>query len=157
MPERTGLMKRYMKCKVFDTLENGNAFYSRGRQLNTVLYNEPITFPLRFLQTVIQELNRLGMVIDLSHSSAATATDAITVSEAPVIFSHSSAQQICNSTRNVPDHLLKLLVSQSVNVLSTEFSIPSCREGFRIIFWEFPSPAWAVASCSSGPQAKGTL
>ena len=63
---------------------------------------------------MIQELNRLGMVIDLSHSSAATAKDALSVSEAPVIFSHSSAQQICNSTRNVPDHLLKLLVSQSL-------------------------------------------
>ena len=87
---------------------------------------------------MIQELNRLGMVIDLSHSSAATATDAITVSEAPVIFSHSSAQQICNSTRNVPDHLLKLLVSQSVIVLSTEFSIPSCREVFRNLFVGVP-------------------
>ena len=71
---------------------------------------------LSLFQSVIQELNRLGMVIDLSHSSVATAHDAITVSEAPVIFSHSSAQQICNSTRNVPDHLLKLLVSRVVVV-----------------------------------------
>ena len=60
---------------------------------------------------MIEELNRLGMVIDLSHSSVATATEAIAVSEAPVIFSHSSAQGICNSTRNVPDNLLRLVVS----------------------------------------------
>ena len=62
-------------------------------------------------QTVIKELNRLGMIIDLSHSSHKTALDAIQTSEAPVIFSHSSAFALCNSTRNVQDDVLKLLVS----------------------------------------------
>ena len=38
----------------------------------------------------------------------------------------------------------------------TEFPVLSCREVFRIIFREFPCPAWAVASCRSGPQARGT-
>ena len=55
-------------------------------------------------------MNRLGMIIDLSHSSVQTATDTLAVSEAPVIFSHSSAKTLCNSTRNVPNSLLKLLV-----------------------------------------------
>ena len=64
-----------------------------------------------FFQTVIKELNRLGMIIDLSHSSHKTALDAIQASEAPVIFSHSSAFALCNSTRNVHDDVLKLLVS----------------------------------------------
>ncbi len=64
------------------------------------------------LQTVIKELNRLGMIIDLSHSSHKTALDAIQTSEAPVIFSHSSAYALCNSTRNVHDDVLKLLVSK---------------------------------------------
>ena len=60
---------------------------------------------------MIKELNRLGMIIDLSHSSHKTALDAIQTSEAPVIFSHSSAFAICNSTRNVQDDVLKLVVS----------------------------------------------
>ena len=68
-------------------------------------------FSLFFLQTVINEMNRLGMIVDLSHSSVKTALDTLEISEAPVIFSHSSAQFLCNSTRNVPDHLLKKAVS----------------------------------------------
>ena len=59
---------------------------------------------------MIKELNRLGMIIDLSHSSHKTALDALQTSEAPVIFSHSSSFALCNSTRNVQDDVLKLVV-----------------------------------------------
>ncbi|KAF5276451.1 hypothetical protein FQA39_LY06520 [Lamprigera yunnana] len=62
-----------------------------------------------FGYTVIKEMNRLGMIIDLSHSSVHTAKAALNASQAPVIFSHSSAYSICNSSRNVPDDVLKLV------------------------------------------------
>lgn len=62
-----------------------------------------------FGRNVIKEMNRLGMIIDLSHTSANTARDALNISQAPVIFSHSSAYSLCNSTRNVPDDILKLV------------------------------------------------
>jgi membrane dipeptidase len=73
-----------------------------------------------FGKEVVREMNRLGMLVDISHVSDKVMSDVLDVSTAPIIASHSSARGVANHTRNVPDNILKR-VAQNGGVIMINF------------------------------------
>ncbi len=96
-------------------------FYNLGARYMTLTHNQTTEWAdsatddpkydglSPFGETVVHEMNRIGMLVDLSHVAPATMKDAIGASRAPVIFSHSSARGVGGHPRNVPDDVLRLL------------------------------------------------
>ncbi len=94
------------------------AFYDLGARYMTLTHSASIDWAdaatgevlhgglTPFGEEVVREMNRLGMLVDLSHASPGTMSDVLNVTEAPVIFSHSSARALTDHVRNVPDSIL---------------------------------------------------
>jgi membrane dipeptidase len=97
------------------------SYYALGARYMTLTHNVTLDWAdaaldsarhgglTEFGKEVVREMNRLGMLVDLSHVSPATMSDALDVTEAPVIFSHSDARALVDVPRNVPDSILKRL------------------------------------------------
>ncbi len=86
---------------------------------------------------VVREMNRLGMMVDISHVSVEVMHQAITTSTAPVIFSHSSARAVADHPRNVPDDVLKRLPEKDGVVMVNFFSgfvVPAAAENYNTTF-----------------------
>jgi len=128
------------------------AFYALGVRYLTLTHNrntpwadaatdEPAAGGLTgFGREVVGEMQRIGMLVDLSHVSPATMTDALDAATAPVIFSHSSARALTDHPRNVPDDVLGRLPANGGVAMATfvpSFVSAACRE------WELGAMAEA--------------
>ena len=115
-----------------DSLAQLRAFYTQGARYMTLTHNTTLDWAdaatdsprhdglSPFGERVVKEMNRLGMLVDISHVSPATMADVLRVSQAPIIASHSSAYALCPSPRNVPDDILRA-VKQNGGVIMVNF------------------------------------
>ena len=120
------------------------ACYQIATNLNSPFFNSlsPVSlwlnsrrscFCLHHRQIIVREMNRLGMAVDLSKASVKTMRDVLTITEAPIIFSHSSAFGLCNSSRNVHDEILKLVTKNGGLVMVNFYNkFLSCNENATV-------------------------
>src|SRR4051794_39697605 len=106
---------------IANSLATLRALYALGVRYMTLTHNDNVAWAdsatdepgvgglSAFGREVVREMNREGMLVDLSHVAATTMRDALDTSVAPVIFSHSSARAVCDHPRNIPDDVLERL------------------------------------------------
>ncbi|MEV0374784.1 dipeptidase [Streptomyces sp. NPDC050636] len=126
-----------------NSLATLRALYQLGVRYLTLTHNDSLAWAdsatdkpragglSAFGEEVVREMNRLGMLVDLSHVAAETMRDALRVSTAPVIFSHSSARAVCGHPRNIPDDVLAQLPANGGIAMATfvpKFVLPEVGE-----------------------------
>ncbi|MFF4187995.1 dipeptidase [Streptomyces sp. NPDC001691] len=123
-----------------NSLATLRALYALGVRYMTLTHNDNLAWAdsatdepgvgglSPFGHEVVREMNRLGMLVDLSHVAATTMRDALATTAAPVIFSHSSARAICDHPRNIPDDVLAQLPGNGGVAMATfvpKFILPA--------------------------------
>ncbi|GGT23217.1 dipeptidase [Streptomyces kurssanovii] len=129
-----------------NSLATLRALYALGVRYMTLTHNDNIAWAdsatdepavgglSAFGHEVVREMNRLGMLVDLSHVAETTMRHALATSVAPVIFSHSSARAVCDHPRNIPDEVLALLAANGGVAMATfvpKFILPAAVEWTR--------------------------
>ncbi len=112
---------RYMTLTHSDTLDWADSATDEAKHNGLTAFGEQ----------VVLEMNRLGMLVDISHVSAVTMRHALKVTRAPVIASHSSAYALANHPRNVPDDVLKLVAKNGGVVMVNFYPAFIVQEGAR--------------------------
>src|SRR5437763_7241639 len=97
-----------------------------------------------FGRTVVHEMNRLGMLVDLSHVSPETMRDALQVSRAPVLFTHSDTRALSDHPRNVPDNILQMVPANG-GVVMVNFYMGHLSEPYR---------QWSAAKAAEDARLK---
>ncbi|MCA9175541.1 MAG: membrane dipeptidase [Planctomycetales bacterium] len=132
-----------------DSIENLRRLYKLGVRYMTLTHSDSLAWAdsatddaasdglSAFGEEVVREMNRLGMAVDLSHVADSTMLDALRVSKAPVIYSHSSARAIADHPRNVPDTILRRVAANNGIVMVNFFSgfvVPESAERMKTMF-----------------------
>ncbi len=128
-----------------NSLETLRMYYDRGARYMGLTHSDTIDWAdsatdephsdglSDFGRTVVLEMNRLGMLVDLAHVSHKTMRDALKTTKSPLIFSHSSAYAIAPHMRNVPDDVLKMVKKNNGVVMVNFYSGYVHPEGARIV------------------------
>ena len=150
---KTGKIASLMGVEGGHSIENSIAklreLYSQGVRYMTLTHGDTLDWAdaatdlaksdglSAFGEEVVREMNRLGMLVDLSHVSPATMLDALDITSAPVIFSHSSAKAVADHPRNVPDDVLLRVKANGGLVMINFFSgfvVPESAKNMKDMF-----------------------